>query len=72
MLANLTEHHDRYLEVDGADQDIRPWLWIVILFLGQVSRSLSEQLYNYRDVSVKSIIILWRNVVDTEVLDRRD
>ncbi|KAI0741256.1 P-loop containing nucleoside triphosphate hydrolase protein [Daedaleopsis nitida] len=50
----------KYLEVDGTDQDIRPWLWIAILFIGQLSRSLSGQLYDYRDARlntrVKSLV----------------
>ncbi|TFK44019.1 multidrug resistance-associated ABC transporter [Crucibulum laeve] len=34
-----------YLETNGADTNIRPWFWIVLLFMGPIVTSMSNQWY---------------------------
>ncbi|KAI0076666.1 multidrug resistance-associated ABC transporter [Panus rudis PR-1116 ss-1] len=44
----------KYLEGDNSSPDIRPWVWIVLLFLGPFLNSLTFNAYNY--VSTKILV----------------
>lgn len=51
-------HSDRsYLEADGGDAIIQPWVWILGLFVGPVSTSLCYQSYLFFAVWFFGLII---------------
>ncbi|KAI0793789.1 P-loop containing nucleoside triphosphate hydrolase protein [Fomes fomentarius] len=42
----------KYLEGDGTGQIIKPWFWIVLLFIGSMSKSIAEQRFGLMETRI--------------------
>lgn len=47
----ITCAYDRYIETNGNGATVRPWVWVVWLFLGPTIYAVGEQWYMFVVVS---------------------
>ncbi|TFK34747.1 hypothetical protein BDQ12DRAFT_737985, partial [Crucibulum laeve] len=55
-----------YLETNGADTNIRPWFWIVLLFMGPIATSMSNQWYLF---IASQVVVLTEGLLSQLVLE---
>jgi hypothetical protein len=65
---NTHIYYTRYIEMDGRDMSLRPFVWIILMFLGYIVEAMSMEWYTFVSVSDFLVITLLKLNVLTFIL----